>query len=110
MEAGRERDELGEEVVAQLRHDPLARRPQPVRLAEVEHALEREESEQSERDRAEERGVPVAEGGVHQVADDEGEGEPDRRAQEEADPGADESWPVGPQPRGQPLQREQRNP
>ena len=110
MKSRRESDEPGEEFVTQLRHDPLARRAEPVRLAEVEHALESEEAEESERDRAEERSVAVAEGGVHQVADDEGEGEPDRRAQEEADAGAGEGGPVRPQPRGQPLQREQRNP
>ena len=86
-EARREIQEPGEEPGPESNDHLLPRHTEQVDLQEVEHALDREQDQQADGDRVEVDQVPGDERGVQQKADDEGEGEADRRAEQEGDAG-----------------------
>ena len=55
-------------------------------MTEVDHGLECEQPHEPEGDSVQHRGIPGQEGGVQELADDEGEGEPDSRGQKQKRP------------------------
>ena len=94
VEAGRQCQKVGVEIRPQAGDDTFRRGPQQKYLDEVEDRLDAEQPDQEDRDPVEHLRVPNLEGGIHEVSDHQGEGQPDRRTRDQRDGGNGQGVPM----------------